>query len=210
MSSVNHFYYIYDRRSGSITTSDNNLQIRLWSYCVIITEIIKKISEISSTACIIEANRYIGNITRTLLICYKELAFFDMKHIESHIKDYSILRVATQNLYNGYFLYKLSDNVVKYIKKYPNIFLYGAGKVGQGAYELFAEYDIPVKGFVVSKAQNEETIKGLKVYTVEQAAKETIDSLFVIAVASSESAKEMEVFAQKCGAQHCISLCDYI
>ena len=120
-----------------------------------------------------------------------------------------ILRLATGAFYNGFFTYKLPDNVISEIKKYKDIIIYGAGKVGVGLKELLSEYDIHIRAFVQTNLKDTEkkNVSGIPLKSINEIVN---DDGIVLLIASKNYSVQMIEIAKQMKFKNIIDVSKYI
>ena len=194
--------YIYIRRSGSITTSELLLEKRVMSLCSIINDIyLMKYGsgkiELEKAIC-----QYLHGICNTLYMSYLQIDSFS----EDNFSDIRLLSLLTFQCYGGYFSMKLPKDVMRKIRSFDTVYIYGAGKVGQGLLQLLIERNVHVAGFVVTNKEGvADIIENIVVNELTQILRE---SLLLIATKSYD--KEMEKNARELGFENVISVKEFI
>lgn len=205
VTSVKNCYYNYMRHSNSLSLSKEIYLEKLLSLCDIVHDI-NEINKSNNVKMQLYTNIYQKMLIRVMINYYKNIKCF-CKDITPE-QDY-ILRMISANLYNGFFTYKLPACVVEKIKKYNNIYIYGAGKVGKGLYQLLKEYNIKINNFIVTKNEIvNEIIEGVEVCPIYY-IKEKNDSLILIG-ASKKYAIEIYKNLIKAGFTNIIDMSKYI
>ena len=186
VSSLEKCYYYYKRRNNSIISSNENLQKKLMSECRMINILYKYIEQEQDERLVIDIDKLIENESVCLIDFYKNIDYFDMSEVDRNIKDYIILSIVKGKIYNGYFKYKLPRDVLEKIKNYDNVVIYGAGKIGQGLYELLLERNIKVSCFSETKNTGNKKIKDILIKPIDEINR---NSLILIAISKKRSSE---------------------
>ena len=86
-----------------------------------------------------------------------------------------------EDFYNGFFTYKLPNDIISEIRKHENVIIYGAGKVGIGLLELLTQYNINIKAFAQTDLRNNENenISGIPLKGIDEIINDEDDILLV-------------------------------
>lgn len=208
VTSVDDFCYEYIRRNNSLSLSQRIYHEKIESLCFIIAEIINlnKNNGHEYKYC---TNEYISSLNRQLISYYKELNYFSWNRLPFTDDEELILRLATGAFYNGFFTYKLPDNVISEIKKYKDIIIYGAGKVGVGLKELLSEYDIHIRAFVQTNLKDTEkkNVSGIPLKSINEIVN---DDGIVLLIASKNYSVQMIEIAKQMKFKNIIDVSKYI
>lgn len=209
VSSINKCYYEYIRRENSITLSSDNIQEKIWS----ISKIIYKINNYKAGMldyykyCI---NDYLYVFIKEISNNYRKIKYFDMDKYPLCPEIDIIMKFVGITFYNGFFTYKLPQEVVEDIKKYKKIIIYGAGKVGQGLCELLREYNIYTDLFVQTNciiSKEKAKTQGIDTKAIDDVKNK--DNAVVL-VANKKDSQEMYNNAVKLGFENIINVSKYI
>ena len=208
VTSVDDFCYEYIRRNNSLSLSQRIYHEKIESLCFIIAEIINlnKNNGHEYKYC---TNEYISSLNRQLISYYKELNYFSWNKLPFTEDEELILRLATGAFYNGFFTYKLPDNVILEIKKHKKVIIYGAGKVGVGLKELLSEYDIHIRAFVQTNLKDTEkkNVSGIPLKSINEIVN---DDGGVLLIASKNYSVQMLETASYMKIKNIIDLSKYI
>lgn len=210
VSSIGKCYYEYIRRENSITLSNNNFQAKIWSLSKIICRI-NSYNDHMSDYLKYNINGYLLELIKAIRCYYKKLQYFDMKKYPLCPEVDFIVKAVGINFYNGFFSYKLPLEVVENIKKYKEVIIYGAGKVGQGLCELLREYQIYTTFFVQTNINSSK--KKIEFYGIEIKAIDALNddkNKTIILIANKKNSQEMYNYAMKLGFKNVIDVSEYI
>lgn len=209
VSSVEKCYYEYIRRQNSITLSNDNIQEKIWSLSKIVN-IINGYRNIMSKDCEYYINNYLKERIKTVADNYKKIQYFDMSKYPLCPEVDFVIKIVGLTFYNGFFTYKLPKNIVEDIKKYKKVIIYGAGKVGQGLYELLSEYHIHTDLFVQTDCNifnKKVTRYGIEVKVISEVEDK---SNAIVLVANKKDSEEMYNNAVELGFVNVINVSEYI
>lgn len=206
VTSVDDFCYEYIRRNNSLSLSQRMYHEKIGSLCSIIAEIINLNNMHECKYC---TNEYVAVLYRQLIIYYKKLNYFNWNKLPFTEDEDLILRLVTGAFYNGFFTYKLPNNVISEIKKYKDIIIYGAGKVGVGLKELLSEYDIHIRAFVQTNLKDTEkkNVSGIPLKSINEIVN---DDGIVLLIASKNYSVQMIEIAKQMKFKNIIDVSKYI
>lgn len=197
VTSVDDFCYEYFRRNNALSLSKRIYHEKIGSLCHIIAEIIN-LNKNNMHECKYCTNEYVSVLNRQLISNYKKIKYFNWNKVPFTEDEEFILKLATGGFYNGFFTYKLPNDIISEIRKHENVIIYGAGKVGIGLLELLTQYNINIKAFAQTDLRNNENenISGIPLKGIDEIINDEDDILLVASKNYSESmmgiAKQME------------------
>lgn len=209
VSSINISYYEYIRRKNSITFSNDNIQDKIWSLSKMIY-IINELKKDMPDCYQYYINNYLSDCIKGIIDNYRKIQYFDMSKYPLCPEVDFVIKIVGLTFYNGFFTYKLPKNIVEYIKKYKKVIIYGAGKVGQGLYELLSEYQICTDLFVQTECNipnKKATCYGVELKVISEVEDK---SNVVVLVANKKDSVEMYNNAVELGFANVINVSEYI
>lgn len=208
VTSVNDVCYNYIRRDNSLSLSQNIYHEKIWSLCSIIADI-NYLNKNNMQECKYCTNEYVSVLNRQLISNYKKIKYFNWNKVPFTEDEEFILKLATGGFYNGFFTYKLPDNIISEIRKHENVIIYGAGKVGVGLQELLNEYDINIKAFTQTNLEGNENknISGISLKSIYEIINEEDD---ILLVASKNYSESMIAIAKQMKFKNIIDVSKYI
>ena len=98
------------------------------------------------------------------------------------------------------------EKLIAFCQEYQDIYIYGAGKVGQGLLELLIERDIGVNSFVITDEKSNQEYGEMPIVSVKDLSKEELlNSVFLISMVDIEACQGIkEVLIEKGVREDCI------
>ena len=198
---INERVYNYFRHDGSLTINDDYYsEKRLWSLLVMIKELVKLSGKYEDASELIREK-----ISRKIYFAkdvFCRVDSLNRGYIKSHQELKDLCLGIGGCFYNGYFPYKMSPDMLDIVNKANRVFVYGAGKVGQGFLDLLQERGVKNVCFLTTTKPTESTLCGVPIqsinYLKENADKE--NSLIFIMNSSETQRNKMFQMAIEYGA----------
>ena len=160
-------YYNYYRHNNSITISHNGYQtMHFISMAYLIQEAAQLIK--NYTGCVHkELGCWYTQKCFSLYDICKQIESLDRELLAKHSAMNPIMKLATGALYGGYFPQLLDLCIIKKIRGYDHVLIYGAGKVAKAFNQLLIDRDVKIKGFVVSRKTEESACMNTSIFALD-------------------------------------------
>ncbi len=199
-------YYNYYRRVNSITLPNSGISEKHYiSQLKLVYDVGKLMPEYTGRELDILCYFH-SKMVSSLIDKYRQVDAFSRDYLLEWKQLYHSMGMVGGTLYNGFFPRKLSPEIMSVLRKEKKIYIYGAGKVGQGLFELLTERDIGVNSFVVSDKKMNQAYAETPIVSVNELSREElVNSILLVAMVDIEACQGIkEVLIEKGVREDCI------
>lgn len=202
MCHVKQKNYIYRIREDSTTTANTGTK-KIYSYLVVLKELLKELFEENNQKVKKEIANYISRLIESIrridntFSIHEKADYNEFDSEEKLLAD--LIAIRRQESWIDSQMYLMGFE--RLIKEHPNIILYGAGGIGQTVYKYLKKINLHhhIKNFAVTACDNKQRfINGIQVFSIYNLT-EKKDEALVLITANNVWSNEMQELAKTLG-----------